>query len=167
MTIHEVCELLKKELLHNGYEYGFYLNGKIYKPDMSKGFDKDFFNLLLTKYRIQAPNDTKKVKVGTCNDVVVLMKSMLDKCNVPNKIWLLHDKQHNKFHTVLTFEAEHKTAYLELTPQSGKPWYGKEIIFENEYSFISQYAQNDGEVIDVTSSVSVGKVPDFLLSRMH
>jgi hypothetical protein len=31
MKIQEACDLLKKELLNNGYEYGFYLNGKTYK----------------------------------------------------------------------------------------------------------------------------------------
>jgi hypothetical protein len=35
MPIQEVCELLKQELFNNGYEYGFYLDGKIYKPDMT------------------------------------------------------------------------------------------------------------------------------------
>ena len=31
MLISEICGLLKKELLDNGYEYGFFLNGKKYK----------------------------------------------------------------------------------------------------------------------------------------
>lgn len=26
MTIREACDLLKEELLDNGYEYGFYIN---------------------------------------------------------------------------------------------------------------------------------------------
>ena len=128
MLILEACELLKRELLDNGYEYGFYLNGISYRPDMTKGFDKEFFERLLIDYRIQSPEDTMKAKLGTCNDAVVLMKSILDKHSVPSKIWLLHDIHNNKFHTVLTFYLENKTVYLELTPQSGKPWYGKEII---------------------------------------
>ena len=33
MLIQEACKLLKRELLNNGYEYGFYLNGKIYKGE--------------------------------------------------------------------------------------------------------------------------------------
>ena len=37
MLINEACALLKKELLDNGYEYGFYLNGAVHKPDMTKG----------------------------------------------------------------------------------------------------------------------------------
>ena len=89
MLIHEVCGLLKKELLNNGYEYGFYANGKIYKPDRSKGFDEEFFHFLSIEYHIQAPSDTKTAKVGTCNDTVVLMKSILDGHNIQNKIWLL------------------------------------------------------------------------------
>lgn len=166
MKIQEACDLLKEELLNNGYEYGFYLNGQTFKPDMSKGFDKDFFQRLLSDYRIQKPEDTKQAKVGTCHDAVVLMKSILDEHNVPSKIWLLHDIQNNKFHTVLTFFLENKTVYLELTPQSGKPWYGKEIVFDSEQSFIDEYSQNKQEVSDVTDSVSIGKAPDFLLSRM-
>ena len=166
MLIPEACELLKKELLDNGYEYGFYLNGKTYKPDMTKGFDNGFFDRLLTEYRVQSPEDTMRAKVGTCNDAVVLMKSILDKHSVPSKIWLLHDIQNNKFHTVLTFYLESKTVYLELTPQSGKPWYGKEIIFDSEQSFVNEYKKNDCEVIDVTDDVIIGKTPVFLLSRM-
>ena len=38
--IQRICQLLKDELLDNGYEYGFYLNGKTCKPDMSNGFDE-------------------------------------------------------------------------------------------------------------------------------
>ncbi|MBR4909783.1 MAG: hypothetical protein IKZ47_00465 [Clostridia bacterium] len=166
MLIPEACELLKKELLDNGYEYGFYLNGTSYRPDMTKGFDKEFFERLLTEYRIQSPEDTMKAKLGTCNDAVVLMKSILDKHSVPSKIWLLHYIQKNKFHTVLTFYLENKTVYLELTPQSVKPWYGKEIIFDSEQSFVNEYKKNDCDVIDVTDDVIIGKAPDFLLSRM-
>lgn len=56
-----------------------------HKPDMTKGFDKEFFERLLTEYRIQDPKDTMKAKVGTCNDVVVLMKSILDDLSIPSK----------------------------------------------------------------------------------
>ncbi len=106
------------------------------------------------------------MKIGTCNDIVILMKFILDKRSIPNKIWLLHDKQYGKFHTILTFIAENKTVYLELTPQSAKPWYGKEIVFEDEQGFVAQYTQNGIEVLDVTDSVIVGQAPDFLLSKM-
>ena len=166
MLIQEACKLLKQELLNNDYKYGFYLNGKTYKPDMTKGFDKEFFDRLLTEYRVQDPKDTVRAKVGTCNDAVVLMRSVLDKHCIPSKIWLLHDKQSEKYHTVLTFYLESKTVYLELTPQSGKPWYGKEIVFDSEQSFVNEYARNDCDVIDVTDNVIIGKRPDFLLSRM-
>ena len=166
MLIQEACELLKKELLDNGYEYGFYLNGKSYRPDMTKGFDNEFFDRLLTEYRIQSSEDTMKAKIGTCNDAVVLMRSILDKHSVSSKIWLLQDIHNSKFHTVLTFCLENKTVYLELTPQSDKPWYGKEIIFDSEQSFVNEYKKNDCDVIDVTDDVIIGKAPDFLLSRM-
>lgn len=58
MLISEICGLLKKELLDNGYEYGFFLNGKKYKPDV----DREFFDLLSTVYHIQNPNDTIREK---------------------------------------------------------------------------------------------------------
>ena len=41
-------------------------------------------------------------------------------------------KVNNKVHTILTFNVSDKTIYLELTPQSNKPYYGKEIIYNNE-----------------------------------
>ena len=163
--IQRICNLLKDELMDNGYEYGFYLNGEIYKPDMSNGFDEVFFDRLLNEYRVQDPVDTRKAKAGTCNDIVVLMKAILDEHGIPSKIWLLHDKQCGKFHTVLTFYAENKTVYLELTPQSAKPWYGKEKVFDNEQSFISEYGKDGCEVIEVTDSVVIGEAPEFILSR--
>lgn len=166
MTIKEACDLLKDELLDNGYEYGFCLNGITNKPDFAKGFDEDFFDRLLKEYRVQDPKDTRQAKVGTCNDAVVLMKSILDEYGISSKIWLLHDRKDGKLHTVLTFYLEDKVIYLELTPQSGKPWYGKELIFDSEQSFMAGYIKNGCEVIDVTDSVIIGEVPDFVLSRM-
>lgn len=65
MTIREICDLLKKELLNNGYEYGFYLDGKKYKPDMSKEFDEEFDRALHESSRIQAPEDTERGKFHT------------------------------------------------------------------------------------------------------
>ena len=134
---------------------------------MSNGFDEDFFGRLLTEYRIQDPRDTRQAKVGTCHDAVVLMKAILDEQNVPSKIWLLHNRQYGKFHTVLTFYIDNKTIYLELTPQNSKPWYGKEIVFDSEQSFISEYSKDGCEVIDVTDSVVIGEAPEFVLSRMN
>ncbi|MCR4557394.1 MAG: hypothetical protein K5779_06195 [Saccharofermentans sp.] len=166
MTIKEACDLLKDELLDNGYEYGFCLNGITYKPDFAKGFDEVFFDRLLKEYRVQDPKDTRQAKVGTCNDAVVLMKSILDEYGISSKIWLLHDRKDGKLHTVLTFYLEDKVIYLELTPQSGKPWYGKELIFDSEQSFMAGYIKDGCEVIDVTDSVIIGEVPDFVLSRM-
>ena len=166
MTIKEACDLLKDELLDNGYEYGFCLNGVTYKPDFSKGFDEDFFNRLLKDYRIQDPQDTRRAKAGTCHDAVVLMRSILDEYSVPSKIWLLHDRKNGKFHTILTFYLEEKVIYLELTPQSGNPWYDKELVFDSEQSFMDGYIKDGYEVIDVTDSVVIGEAPDFVLSRM-
>ena len=39
MEIKRVCDLLRKELYNNNYEYGFYCDGKKFKPNMSNGFD--------------------------------------------------------------------------------------------------------------------------------
>ena len=166
MTIKGACDLLKDELFDNGYEYGFYLNGVTYKPDFSKGFDNAFFERLLKDYRVQDPQDTRRAKAGTCHDAVVLMRSILDEYSVPSKIWLLHDRKNGKFHTILTFYLEDKVIYLELTPQSGNPWYGKELVFDSEQSFMDGYIKDGYEVIDVTDSVVIGEAPDFVLSRM-
>lgn len=95
------------------------------------------------------------------------MRSILDEYRVPSKIWLLHDMNNEKFHTVLTFYLEDKVIYLELTPQSGKHCYGKEIVFESEKSYIDRYKEEGYEVIDVTDSVIIGEAPDFVLSRMN
>jgi hypothetical protein len=53
-----------------------------------------------------------------------------------------------------------------LTPQSAKPWYGKELVFDNEQSFISEYGKDGCEVIEITDSVVIGEAPEFILSRM-
>lgn len=166
MTIREACDLLKSELLGSGYEYGFYLNGVKHKPDMSKGFDEAFHRALTGESRIQDPVDTMREKTGTCVDVAVLMKAMLAERGVPGKIWLLHDTRRDKFHAILTFEAEGRTVYLELTPQSRKPWYGKEILYESEADFIEAYEKNGYEVTDVTDDATIGSRPEFILSRL-
>lgn len=91
------------------------------------------------------------------------MKAILAIHVVSSKIWPLHDKQNNKYHTMLTFDAENSVVCLELTPQSGKPWYGKEIIYENEQCFLAEYRQNNCgvDVFDVTDSVIAGKTLNF------
>ena len=66
----------------------------------------------------------------------------------------------------MTFYLEEKVIYLELTPQSGNPWYGKELVFDSEQSFMDGYIKDGYEVIDVTDSVVIGEAPDFVLSRM-
>ena len=129
MKIKEICDILRQELYQNDYQYGFYYDGRKYIPDFSNGFDAEFFNLQKTIYRIQNPRDTMKEKIGTCIDAVMVMKSILDEINVQSKIWLLYHNTKRTPHTILTFEAEEKLVYLELTPQSNKPWYGKEIIW--------------------------------------
>lgn len=166
MTITKLCEMLKSELLNNGYEYGFIADGKKYKPDMSNGFDKEYYQHSLTIYRVQDPLVTMKEKIGTCVDAVLVMKHILDMHGVSGRIWLLYNKEKNKVHTVLTFEAESKVVYLELTPQSGKACYGKELVYEDEQMFLQELEKQNYEVSDVTESVRIGQHPEFLLEKL-
>ena len=163
MTIREICGLLRKKLFNNGYEYGFYLNGKKYKPDMSKGFDEEYFQLSKTLYRVQEPFITVREKIGTCIDAVLVMRELLNEYGIPCRIWLIFK---NSPHTILTFEAEEKIVYLELTPQSTKPSYGKEIIYENEQAFVAEYRENGYDISDVTDYIEIGRPPDFLLAKL-
>lgn len=166
MKIVEICDALRAELMNNGYQYGFIVDGQIYKPNMAGGFDATFYHLANTISRVQDPAFTRSEKVGTCIDAVLVMQQMLNECNVPSKIWLLYQKEKNKVHTVLTFAAEGKTVYLELTPQSSKPWYGQEIVYENEQAFLQAQQNNGNEVTDVTEKVIVGERPHFLLEKL-
>ena len=131
MTITEICDVLRAELFNSGYEYGFYLDGVKYKPDMQLGFDEEYYKLATTIYRIQSPNTTKMAKIGTCIDACLLMRKMLRDLYIDSRIWLIHHRDKGSVHTILTFEAEDNTVYLELTPQSSKAWYGKEIIYNS------------------------------------
>ncbi len=107
-----------------------------------------------------------KEKIGTCIDTVLVMKSILDVLNVSSKVWLLYNEKKNKVHTILTFEAESKIVYLELTPQYSKAWYGKEIIYSNEQEFLAEYQNNGYDISDVTDSIVVGDRPYFLLKKL-
>jgi len=167
MTIDEICNVLRTELYDNGYEYGFVVNNQKYKPNMENGFDKDYYHLSTTIYRVQDPITTMKEKIGTCVDAVLVMRWLLNKHNVSTKIWLLYNKQKNKVHTILTFEAENKTVYLELTPQSSKAWYGKEIVYSNEHEFLLEYKNNNYDISDVTDSIVIGQQPEFLLAKLN
>lgn len=166
MLITEICDCLRQELYKNGYQYGFYYDGRKYTPDFSNGFDAEFFNLQKTIYRIQNPQDTMKEKIGTCIDAVIVMKSILDEINVKSKIWLLHQNVKRPPHTILTFEAEEKLVYLELTPQSNKPWYGKEIIYKSEHSFIESFQKDNFTIIEITDQIIIGTHPDSLLQHL-
>ena len=166
MKITETCDILRQELYQNDYQYGFYYDGRKYIPDFSNGFDAEFFNLQKTLYRIQNPRDTMKEKIGTCIDAVMVMKSILDEINVQSKIWLLYHNAKRTPHTILTFEAEEKLVYLELTPQSNKPWYGKEILYENEHSFVDSFQKDDFTIIEITDKLAIGSHPDSLLQYL-
>ena len=164
MKIPEICNLLRSELLNNGYEYGFYLDGKKYKPDMSNGFDEEYARLSKTAYRVQPPLVTMREKTGTCVDTVLVMKKLLDEHDITSKIWLTFNKVKGTPHMILTFEAEGKIVYLELTPQSSKPFYGKEIVYESEHDMITEFHKNGYDITDVTRAVVIGSSPEALLS---
>ncbi len=166
MKITEICDILRQELYQNDYQYGFYYDGRKYVPDFSNGFDAEFFNLQKTIYRIQNPRDTMKEKIGTCIDAVVVMKSILDEINVQSKIWLLYHNAKRTPHTILTFEAEEKLVYLELTPQSNKPWYGKEILYENEHSLVGSFQKDNFTIIEITNQIIIGAHTDSLLQHL-
>lgn len=167
MEIKRVCDLLRKELYNNNYEYGFYCDGKKYKPNMSNGFDSEFYNLLLTTYKVQNPIDTMREKIGTCNDIVLVMKKILDEEKIQSKIWLLYKKVNNKVHTILTFNVSDKTIYLELTPQSNKPYYGKEIIYNNEDELKKEFQNQGYDVIDISNDIAPGEYPEFSLKLIR
>ncbi len=167
MTITQLCDVLRKELLENGYEYGFLLNGVRVKPDFTAGFDREYDRLARTAYRVQATSLTRSEKIGTCIEAVLVMKELLDQQGVLNKIWLLFQSEKGKAHTVLTFQAEGKTVYLELTPQSAKLWYGKELVYDDEAAFVQTYRQKGFQVTDVTERIEIGQPPAFLLERLN
>lgn len=116
-----------------------------------------------TIYRIQDPQDTMKEKIGTCIDAVMVMDKILYEINVQRKIWLLYHNVKKTPHTILTFAAEEKLVYLELTPQSNKPWYGKEIIYNDERDFIKEFQKKDFTIVEVTNKIIAGDRPDALL----
>jgi len=92
MTIKEICDILRTKLYNKGFEYGFILNGQKYKPDMKNGFDNNYYHLAKTVSLVQEPSVTLKEKIGTCVDTVIVMESILNKLNIPSKIWLLYNK---------------------------------------------------------------------------
>ena len=167
MSIKEICEILRAELYNNGFQYGFIVEGKKYKPNMDKGFVDEYDHLSKTIYTVQDPSVTLKEKIGTCVDTVVVMKSILDNLSVSNKIWLIYNKKKNKVHTILTFVAEGKAVYLELTPQSSKSWYGQEMIYSSEQELLQAYKKNDYDISDVTNLIQVGRKPYFLLNKLN
>lgn len=84
------------------------------------------------------------------------MKKLLVEEKINNRIWLLHKKVNNKVHTILTFNISDRIIYLELTPQSNKPYYGKEIIYNNEDEFIKEFKAQGYDVINITNDIVVG-----------
>lgn len=167
MTISEICNILRKELLNKEYEYGFYLDGKRYIPDVSLGFDEEYFNLSKTVYRVQSPIDTKREKIGTCIDACMLMREMLGEISVDSQIWLIRHREKGSVHTVLTFVAEDKVVYLELTPKSSKSWYGKEILYGSIDDFLTEFDKNGYDIYDVTNVIKIGEAPTFLLKHLR
>lgn len=163
MTTTQLCTLLKQELLNGDYDYGFFFDGRRYVPNRQSGFDASFAQAMTTLYRIQEPSVTMEQKIGTCIDAVLVMKALLEPLRVPNKIWLVYHRATKTPHTVLTFTCKGKVVYLELTPRSSKPWYGKEILYDDEQAFLAHFRAEGYEVTDVTGRVIPGASPDSLL----
>lgn len=163
--LNEICQLLKDELIDNGYMYGFYLKDRRVIPNTSLGFDVEFANLLTSEYRIQEPKVSRREKVATCLDAVLIMKEILSEQDIESKIWMLFLKEKGKVHSVLTFEIDGKIVYLELTPQFRKSNYGKEILFEGIEEFFSYWEQQGYIVSDITDMCKPGANPDFFMGK--
>ena len=104
-----------------------------------------------------------KEKIGTCIAAVIATHSILDDINVHSHISLSSHTAKRTPHTILTFEAEEKLVYLELTPQSNKPWYGKEIIYNDERDLIKEFRGKDFVIIEVTEKIIIGDHSEALL----
>ena len=165
MTETQLCTILKQELFDKDYDYGFFFEGKKYIPNTESGFDAAFALAMKELYRIQEPSVTMVEKIGTCLDTVLVMKALLAPMNIPNKIWLVLHCATKAPHTVLTFVSEGKVVYLELTPWSNKPWYGKELIYDDEKAFLTHFTAEGYRVIDVTDKVIPGDSPSSLLDE--
>lgn len=163
MTATQLCTFLKQELFDKDYDYGFFFEGKKYIPNADSGFDASFALAMKELYRIQEPSVTMVEKIGTCLDAVLVMKALLDPLNVPSKIWLLIHRVTKTPHTVLTFECDGKVVYLELTPRSGKPCYGKELLYDSEKAFVDYMQSEDYDIAEATEKVTPGISPDSLL----
>ena len=88
-----ICGLLKDELLDNGYSYGFYLKGRRIVPNVSLGFDEEFARLITTEYRIQSPEISRREKVATCLDAVLVMEDILNGQDIESKIWMIYQTE--------------------------------------------------------------------------
>ena len=166
MTINEICNILRSEFVGNGYEYGFYLEGKRYMPDSSLGFDEDYFRLSKTIYRVQNPIDTQREKIGTCIDACMLIKQMLNELLINCNIWLIRHREKGSVHTIITFEMDNSIVHLELTPRSKKPWYGKEILYSSVNDFLTDVEKHGYDISDVTNDITIGNAPVFLLKHL-
>ena len=162
----EMCELLRKELFENGYSYGFFLDEKKVVPNISLGFDEEFYRLLTTEYRIQSPEISKREKVATCLDAVLIMKEILLNRDIESKIWMIFQEERKKVHSVLSFELLGQVVYLELTPQSGNKNYGKEILFGSEEEFVEYWEEQNYLVREITHLCEPGAEPTFFLEML-
>lgn len=167
MKINEICNVLRDELFNNDYKYGFVIDNKRYTPNMTGGFDYEYYNLTMTVYRVQNPLLTMQEKIGTCIDACLVMKYILNEYEISSKIWLLHEKKKNKVHTILTFEAENKIVYLELTPQSNKLNYGKEILFDSIEQLLTKFQNGGIDIENVTDQLTIGEQPLVLINKTN
>ena len=83
MTIKEICDILRAKLYNNGFEYGFIVEGRKYKPNMLNGFDEEYYKLSITIYTVQDPAVTLKEKMysgkTSFKSLEVIFKNTFDK----------------------------------------------------------------------------------------
>ena len=91
-------------------------------------------------------------------------KDILNEKGIGSRIWLVFEQERKKPHAVLTFRADQAVVYLELTPQSGKENYGKELVFEEEEAFIRYWEQKNCLIREITELCVPGRRPDFFFS---
>ena len=157
MTIREISERLKNELL--GYTYGFVHRGIRYTPKDDPEYALHFQEF----YRAQEVSVSRKERIGTCIDSVLVMQALMKEYGVPSRIYLLCQRE--KPHTVLTFQAEGKTVYLELTPSSSRPNYAKELIYADEAEW--KEAWNKTHLIsEITDILKPGIRPQDLIRHV-
>ena len=126
---------MRAELYNNGFEYGFIVNDQKYKPNRDNGFDNEYYHLAKTISIVQDPSVTLKEKIGTCVDIVLVMKSILDNLNIPSKIWLLYNKSKIKCILYIHLRQKVKSYIWSLHPNPLNRGMVKKLFTQTNKSF--------------------------------